>query len=127
MAWDVAAAVEHLNENAQPKSLGRCGQYTREAIEAGGVTLTRRASAKDYGSSLLAVGFEALSMTPARHQPGDVVIVQPVPGHPHGHMAMYNGKAWVSDFVQRDIYPGQAYRKHKASFTVYRHPDAEVQ
>ena len=57
MGWNVNAALDHWRESAQPQSVGRCAQYTREAIEAGGVVLPRQASAKDYGASLRAAGF----------------------------------------------------------------------
>jgi hypothetical protein len=41
-------------------------------------------------------------------------------GNPAGHIAGYDGKSWVSDFVQADFWPGQAYRKEKPSYVVYR-------
>ena len=54
-------------------------------------------------------------------QRGDVVVIQSIPGHPHGHMAMYDGEHWVSDFKQRTLYPGDSYRAYKPSYVVYRH------
>ncbi|MBP5132993.1 CHAP domain-containing protein, partial [Pseudomonas protegens] len=54
---------------------------------------------------------------------GDVVIIQPIAGHPHGHMAMFNGTLWVSDFKQlHGFYPGHSYRVHKPAYKIYRHP-----
>jgi hypothetical protein len=124
MLWDVEKAVEYLQDNAEPHSTGHCAQYVREAIEAGGVTLVRHGSAKDYGPSLNAVGFLAISAGVGyRHRAGDVGIVQPIPGHPHGHMAMFDGKHWISDFVQmHGIYPGKSYRTAKPPYQIYRHP-----
>lgn len=119
MSFDVIAAIDHLRKNAQDHSIGRCAQYTREAIEAGGLTLVRKASAKDYGDSLRAVGFFPIGME--FYLPGDVGIVQPIPNHPHGHMAMFDGNIWISDFRQwRGLYPGPSYREAKPAFTVYR-------
>ena len=40
-------------------------------------------------------------------------------GHPHGHIAMYSGNHWISDFVQRDMWGGNAYRD-KADYTLVR-------
>ncbi len=124
MPWDAAKAVQYLQDNAEPHSTGHCAQYVREAIEAGGVTLHRHNSAKDYGSSLTAVGFAEVSTgTGYHHRAGDVGIVQPIPGHPHGHMAMFDGTHWISDFVQlHGIYPGQGYRTIKPPYAIYRYP-----
>ena len=121
--WDKAKAVAHLDDNAKDESQGQCAKYVREAIEAGGVQLVHHESAKDYGSSLTAVGF-AVAPASATTAPeaGDVGIVQPIAGHPNGHMAMFDGDLWVSDFVQQHgLYPGQAYRDLKPPFTIYRY------
>lgn len=126
MRWDVAKAVKHLQQKAKKHSTGHCAQYVREAIEAGGVLLVRHGSAKDYGPSLTAVGFMAVSTGASyHHRAGDVGIVQPIPGHPHGHMAMFDGKHWISDFEQlHGIYPGKGYRKDKPPYAIYRYPVA---
>lgn len=122
MPWTRDDAVAHLQKFAQPKSLGKCGRYTREAIEAGGIVLARHASAKDYGISLKAVGFgEYHSEVVGNFLKGDVVIIQGFDGHPHGHMAMFDGRNWISDFVQTGLYPGSAYRKNKPTYRIYRY------
>ena len=121
--WDLHAALRHLNAHAHKGSLGRCARYVREAVEAGGVKLVHHVSAKNYGSSLTRVGFKSLGAVKSGFRAGDVAIIQPIHGHPHGHICMYNGRHWVSDFVQyHGFYPGASYRKHKPSYTVYRHP-----
>jgi hypothetical protein len=122
MAWDVGKAVKHLHDKAKPQSTGHCAQFVREAIEAGGVTLLRHNSAKDYGTSLTAVGVTAVSTRGGYiHKAGDVGIVQPIPGHPHGHMAMFDGRHWISDFVQyHGLYPGKSYRAAKPPYAIYR-------
>jgi hypothetical protein len=120
--WDKTKALAALAANAQPMSLGRCAQYTRQAIEAGGLTLVHCTSADDYGASLLAVGFVAVTPPPNPYLPGDVGIVQAIPGHPFGHMAMFDGTNWISDFVQlHGLYPGPAYRAVQPPFTIYRY------
>jgi hypothetical protein len=124
MQWDLDKAVQYLRQHKEPGSTGHCAQYVRQAIEAGGVTLHRHGSAKDYGPSLTAVGFQKISSGAGYlHRAGDVGIVQPIPGHPHGHMAMFDGTHWISDFVQmHGIYPGQSYRDAKPAYQIYRHP-----
>src|SRR5689334_24816601 len=105
MGWNRNKAINYLRSNAESGSLGCCAQYTREAIEAGGVALRRHADAKDYGISLIAVGFQPILLPYPRISflPGDVVVMDGIPGHPEGHMAMFDGKIWISDFKQRDF------------------------
>lgn len=77
-------------------------------------------SAKDYGSSLKAAGFSQLTADNGIYLPGDVVVINGFAGNPHGHMALYNGTNWVSDFMQRDLYPGRSYRAHRPTYIIYR-------
>jgi hypothetical protein len=119
MSWNIQAAVHHLDTHAAGHSLGHCAQYVREAIERGGLVLERQLSAKDYGRSLLYDGF--VEYDGPDYRAGDGVVIQPIPGHPHGHTAMYDGEHWVSDFKQRTLYPGESYRAYKPSYQVHRH------
>ena len=122
--WNIDEAVAHLDSHAKTHSLGRCAEFVRKAIEAGGVHLIHHISAKDYGTSLTLVGFRALPSTPPFFVKGDVAIIQPINGHPHGHMTMFNGAVWVSDFKQlHGFYPGPSYRSKKPSVQIYRYPN----
>ncbi|KAG2433258.1 hypothetical protein HXX76_008326 [Chlamydomonas incerta] len=104
--------------NASSQSQGRCGIAVREAIEAAtGMTMPRVGSAKDMGSSLVAVGF---CFADAPLQVGDVAVIQDCQGHPHGHIQVWTGSQWVSDFVQRDFWPGPKYRELQPSSVIYR-------
>jgi len=116
--WNLQRAVQHLTSHASSSSLGKCAQYVREAIESGGVTLARTNSAKDYGPSLTRIGFRLISGS--AYQKGDVAIIQGFSGHPHGHMQMFDGTRWISDFAQRDFWPGESYRTTKPTHAVYR-------
>jgi hypothetical protein len=126
MSWDVRKAIQYLQSHAEPHSTGRCAHHVREAIEAGGVHLIHHVSAKDYGSSLLVVGFQEIPWEVVNMEcAGDVGIVEPITGHPHGHMAMFDGTYWISDFVQlHGLYPGKSYRAAMPPFAIYRHPAA---
>jgi hypothetical protein len=126
LMWNKKNAVAHLDAHAKTHSLGRCAQYVRQAIEAGGVKLQRHISAKDYGPSLTTTGFVKIISEHAdasyHHLAGDVAIIQPIPGHPDGHMTMFDGKHWVSDFVQmHGVYPGASYRLAKPAYAIYRY------
>ena len=126
--WDVTLSLATLEAQKLPSSQGLCAEYTRQAIEAGGVTLIRHAYAKDYGSSLIAVGFVQLDPPVSVYLAGDVGIVQPIPGDPDGHMAMFDGTYWISDFLQLyGLYPGPEYRAVKPPFAIYRYPSTGQQ
>ncbi|MGF6413008.1 hypothetical protein OKW37_004743 [Paraburkholderia sp. MM5482-R2] len=57
MAWYKTGAVRYLQANARLSSQSRCAEYTRRAIEAGGLRITHTAYAKDYGSRSWERGF----------------------------------------------------------------------
>lgn len=132
MVWNLSEAVQHSQKHAFLASQDKCAERTRQAIEAGGVTLMHHGSAKDYGSSLTLVGFQAKMINHlAQLEKGDIVVFQGfkgIPGtkkdHPHGHMAMYDGKHWISDFRQHHFYPGPDHQVAKPSFVVYRYKNS---
>lgn len=122
--FDITRAVRHLDQNAHGVSQGRCARYVREAIEAGGLTipLPRPVYAKDYAPSLEAIGFVEVAAEGYSAQTGDVAVIQPPSGRTEGHIQMFNGSIWVSDFKQRsDIYPGPAYRNEAVAYRIFRH------
>ncbi|TDN63567.1 CHAP domain-containing protein [Paraburkholderia sp. BL10I2N1] len=119
MSWDKVSPVNYLQWHAEASSHGRCARYVREAIQRGGISIAHTYSAKNYGDSLIRAGFYEVSGSPQR---GDVIVIQPIARHPDGHMAMYDGTQWISDFKQQHgFYPGQAYRTAKPSYKMYRH------
>lgn len=81
--------------------------------------LARAGRAKDYGPNLVSARF--LKVMDDSLGAGDVVVIDSFKGNAFGHMAMYDGTTWISDFVQRDLYPGPSYRQHKPAYTVYRY------
>jgi hypothetical protein len=138
MDWSADKAIEHLRSASIAKgSTHECAKFTREAIEAGfvgNIRLPRPAPrngvvmAKDYGPSLQAVGFMPLPEMCGGFKRGDVVIVEGFSGHSPGHMAMFDGKRWISDFWQNNytgreggVYPGSAYQNAKPNYRFYRY------
>jgi hypothetical protein len=120
-SWDIAAAIRKLEKSrVPPPGRRRCVVHVKAGLAAGGVQLDGGpVSAKDYGPVLEADGFQEISgNTPLRA--GDVVIIQSALRRPHGHMAMYNGRKWISDFIQIGLYPGPQYRKEKPEYKIYR-------
>jgi hypothetical protein len=136
-SWDPSAAAQFADTNydhAHPFGNHNCAAYTRQAIEngQGGNPLHRPATnyARDYGPSLLEAGFKEVHVTGGHYQVGDVAVIDHYKGgHPAGHMCIWDGKQWVSDFRQRNEtnaggvnspYPGDGYRKHHPPFKIYR-------
>ncbi|MBF1962028.1 N-acetylglucosaminidase [Enterobacter hormaechei] len=114
----------------------RCAHYVKVALIQGGLSSRNSGinSAKDYGPWLLENNFQVVDDAVTVHagnvysisgqQTGDVVIIQAAPGHSDGHMAMFNGTKWVSDFVQeKGFYPGQAYQNNNIAYKLYRYSD----
>ncbi|ELQ5983853.1 hypothetical protein R2207_004207 [Cronobacter sakazakii] len=140
--WNKESAIAALNSNANATSQSKCAKYVRLAIKAGGVNIVPPPvrpgltfpAAADYGSSLeeteqfnCIYEYSGNGATLADvynipgQQAGDVVVIAPIPNHPYGHMAMFNGQKWVSDFIQpRGFYPGRAYESLKPAFKLYR-------
>ncbi|WPN56046.1 CHAP domain-containing protein [Pseudomonas sp. P9_31] len=120
MSWSTDAATQHIRTHAGTFSHNRCAEFTRQAIAAGGVVLTRTHNAKDYGVPLEHAGFRVVPIGSSLRA-GDVAIIQPYTGgNPSGHMTMFDGTAWYSDFKQSSMYPGPGYREAHPSYKIYR-------
>lgn len=124
-SFDLDKAIATLNENALSQSSGYCARYVRFALEAGGInTAGRPGSAKDYDSYLLGKGFKIVNSSGYTPVKGDIAVFESFTGakkhHPHGHIQMYNGSQWISDFKQHDFWAGPDYRNYKPSYTILR-------
>ncbi|SFL63001.1 hypothetical protein [Proteiniphilum acetatigenes] len=118
--FNINNAVNYLTNNAQESSSGYCARYVREAIEAGGLSTDGRpGSACDYDTYLSTIGFSMVDSSGYIPQVGDIIVHEATSGHEHGHIAMYNGEQWVSDFFQNDMYGGSAYRNNP-NYTILR-------
>ena len=123
-AFDKGKAVAWIRANALPKfGAGRCARHVRRALEAGGADCTGHpVSAKDWGPTLARIGFTELPLAGTEPQPGDVLVIDALQGKVHGHIQMFDGMAWVSDFVQRERWPGPVYRIEQPRCRLYRAP-----
>lgn len=101
-------AAMYATKNALSASNGQCAKYVRVALMTGGGYPLKSwpVSAGDYATqgTLRTVGFEQINMS-SQPQIGDVMIWSKVAAHAHGHIQIYNGKQWVSDFIQRTSMP----------------------
>lgn len=118
--YDVKAATDYLRAHAHSTSQGQCARAVREALETGGLcTDGRPGSAKDYDSFLPSLGFYEVDPNNYIPQAGDIVVHEAKEGHEHGHIAMYDGSDWISDFIQRDMFGGSAYR-NDPDYSIWR-------
>ena len=109
--WKLKEACEWLNSNAGGGSQGKCARYVRMAIEKGGITTEGRPLwAWMYVNYLPTIGFKHIlhhvkGKTDYTPEAGDIAVYKKagrtdVPGH----ICMYTGKYWCSDFRQRNMY-----------------------
>lgn len=102
-------AVRYAADHANKKSVSLCAYYVRLSIEAGGCpTFFYPNSACDYKTFLPRLGFKQLSDS-RKPEIGDIVVFNAVKNHPHGHIAIWDGKQWISDFKQRNIIVAKEY------------------
>jgi hypothetical protein len=129
--FDVKKMVEKVNANAQPKSVGKCASFVRIAFQAGGGVVAQPypISAKNYGPTLVANGFTEFPAENYEPKLGDIIVFQAPPGEVHGHIQIFNGSKWVSDFTQNrlpganQIWPGSKYEDANVSYTIYRYEE----
>lgn len=135
---DIDKTIEYLKEHVESHSFGQCAKYVRRALNAGGFDVNPSGNAKNYSSELEKVGFRPVVIYSGNNpeglsdegyvrgytpQAGDVAIIQPYEGgNPAGHMTMYDGSHWLSDFRQRTMYPGSGYRREKPPYIIYHYP-----
>lgn len=117
--WNPKLAAEYATQNAEKRSAGLCALYVRKAINAGGVPLFKCGSAWHYKYVLPVLNFHQVGKQ-AEREVGDVVVFQPIGGRKFGHIAMWNGKQWVSDFKQRNFIVHSDYTKEGCEYAIFR-------
>ena len=118
--WNPIEAADYVTKNASRKSVGLCALYIRRAINAGGIPLSHRCgNAWRYKYILPLVNFKEVDKDDSL-MVGDIVVFQPIGGRRYGHIAMWNGKQWVSDFKQRNFIVHSDYKKKGCEYAVFR-------
>jgi hypothetical protein len=142
------ASLKSLRENKKPGPAApfQCAKYVNRALRDGGTHLRPvkfrypgdGPSACDYGAYLEEVGFEVFydnteeELQCRSYHPvaGDIAIFMPIAAevkngmtislHKHGHIQMYDGKSWISDFEQKGFFVGKDYGIKWGRFRIYR-------
>lgn len=137
--WDRLAAVAYLknpgNGWAGKRSKGRCARAIRLAINAGHIaTPNNPVSAADYKGYLPKLGFVAVDTEGYTPKVGDIAVFPAnlQTGHADGHIEMFTGDGWQSDFVQegkdRDGRYGRGFFAHNIwtskPFCIFRRREA---
>ena len=125
---DIDNFLKSMDDYARGKTAsgGHCAKRVRIGLHEGGLDVTGHPLyAKDYGPFLKKLGFSQVSDANPSYQRGDVMVFQPGPSKA-GHVEVWNGHQWVSDYMQptnTGVYPGTHYRDSKAPHTLYRYPN----
>ena len=110
----------HKRAGANDTSVGYCARYVRWALVDGGIKGAANGGphALNFGPFLTGFGFKEVPN--GNYQIGDIAVIESFTGNPYGHVHMWNGDNWVSDFVQNQFYPGKDYRRIKPNYKTYR-------
>ena len=117
--WDPDKAAEYATERAERRSVGMCALYVRKAIIAGGIPLYVGGDAWSYKYTLPILNFHQVGKEIAL-EVGDIVVFQPIGGRKYGHIAIWNGNQWVSDFKQRNHIVHSDYLDDGCEYAIYR-------
>lgn len=120
-------AMRYARKHAKTKSSGYCARYVANALEYAGIKFQRQPSAYMYHTNGIlkkaGFGLVSTSMSGYSPQPGDVCVIGRFNNHKHGHICIYDGKNWISDFVQRTPSP---YRDGPGPLYFYRYGGPDV-
>ena len=127
--FNVEKATRHLSEHGRNKSIHCCAWYTMRALQAGGCPAIIL-PAQWYRYYMPLVQFEEIAKDNYKPQKGDVVVFERPSGRSWkkisgwwGHIAMYNGEQWISDFKQKKMNP----YKQAVPYRLYRYKRSKPQ
>jgi hypothetical protein len=109
---DLKSAADFARNHA-PGTKGACARYVANAFESIGLNFQRQSSAYMYHSNgvLKDMGFGVVSQGQSGYtaQKGDICVINKFGSHKHGHICIFDGQNWVSDFVQKNASPYKDY------------------
>lgn len=123
----ISTAVKYLNDNTGYNFKEQCWKYVKDALVKGGLpdnSIIPAADASPYleknGYKCIYAGYNEGHKGTNYGQPclGDITVFEKTAGHPYGHIAMWCGNNWISDFKQNGNWVSNSYR---GRFTVWRY------
>lgn len=115
--WDIDKSVNWITANSYNRYIkrlcGHCAKLVRMALEAGGMSTAGRPPwACQYTAFLPLKGFkhietlvnrqQQMQFSSSKAQRGDIAVMS---HGTYGHICMWNGNQWVSDFKQNNMWP----------------------
>ena len=98
---DLNAAAQYLIDNAYENSAKECGRFASDALIKAGFKFEKQGSAYKYWSEniLIKLGFREIQKS--TNKLGDIYVYENNIDHKDGHIAMWCGPQWISDFKQK--------------------------
>ena len=116
--------VRYIDANKKTKPIGYCSRYTKKAIYNGLVPPLKlpynSAHAFEMIAYLPTIGWKAIgnNLPKEKWEVGDVAVFPQYSGGPYGHICMWTGSSWISDFKQLTIYPTS--RRQNLPYVIFR-------
>lgn len=137
--WNFSKMAKTLEANAEDVSKGKCALYVRKGLQAGDVKGKVKSlggtlgHAFEFMTSLPKLGFNKVfsgtSLNGFTPLIGDVAVFdrgtygaenKSGGGWKYGHVAAFIGGKWVSDFIQRTVFPSSKLATAGVPFSIFR-------
>lgn len=115
-SYNLDKMCQTLTVNAETTSKCCCAWYVMKALHSGGCYIGIY-PAWFYKHVLPYYGFKKIESHQYIPQKGDIIVIENSEEHFWGHIAMYNGKQWISDFKQKSMNP---YKK-QYNYEIFRY------
>lgn len=122
--WDLDKLATVVTNNARGRpATGDCALYVRKALQAAQIKSFFSGGlghANEMPSRLTKMGWVSVGQNVTSWKKGDISVFKKTNtrlGQKYGHVAIYNGSQWVSDFIQNSVQPNS---KDKLTYTLYR-------
>lgn len=109
----VAAAASYARQHARSGSIKKCARFVANALRAKGINVPVQDAYHYHSDNILSkhgFGIVHRGLDKYDAKVGDICVVNRFPGHQWGHIAIYDGKNWVSDFVQQSSLAWNIYK-----------------
>lgn len=109
-------AADYASGHALSSSRTWCAAWVMKGLWRGGCFVGLY-PAWAYKYVLPLYGFDEVK--PTTYEKGDIVVFPAVGKHIWGHIAIYDGRQWVSDFKQKHLIVASSYRTVEPTFFRY--------
>lgn len=114
--------ITYIKNHKSEKSKCMCAWYSMKAIRNGGCHYCYIYPGYAYNKVLPQLGFTEVSLENYIPQKGDISVLPRNSQSCFGHIAIYDGSHWISDFEQKSIFPGKEYKK-LGTYQIFRIKD----